>query len=125
MKRKLRDEHITDLPPALRARRDRDRALTEALDAATEQDVRRIVDEVNDRIRTINRTTYHGPPTATGPLDVEDVVAAWRAAHPGRPQTADDDDRAAGAGHVPSAPSPPGWLARAVARVTSVRRRRG
>lgn len=67
VKRTLRDENITELPPALRARRDRDRSLADALEAPTEQAVRRVVEAVNQRIRRINRTNVDGPPTATGP----------------------------------------------------------
>lgn len=88
VRRKLREERISDLPPALRARRDRDAALAAVAAAETEDEVRRIVAEVNATIRRINRTTISGPPTATMPLDLDRVLAQWCA---DRPAGADEE----------------------------------
>ena len=82
VRRKLRDEHLTGLPPALEARRAREEALVAVAEAVTETDVRRVVAGANAAIRRINRTASSGPPTATMPLDVEEVVARWRAERP-------------------------------------------
>lgn len=79
VRRKLRDEHLVGLPPALQARRERDEALLAVAVATSEETVRTVVEAANDRIRHINRTAISGPPTATMPLDTERVVAAWRA----------------------------------------------
>lgn len=79
VKRKLREENVADLPPALRARAERDRAVVTAMEAADEQSARRTMEDVNELIRRINRTTVHGPPTSVGPVDVDELVARWRA----------------------------------------------
>ncbi len=79
VRRKLRDEHLVGLPPALQARRERDEALLAVAVATSEDVVRTVVEAANNRIRYINRTAISGPPTATMPLDTEQVVAAWRA----------------------------------------------
>lgn len=79
VRRKLREEHLTGLPPALEARRERDEALLAVAVATSEEVVRTIVEAANNRIRHINRTAISGPPTATMPLDIERVVEAWRA----------------------------------------------
>lgn len=62
---RLRKE-IEDLP----ARLDRER---------TESAVRRIVDDLNERIGNENRLPTPGPPMNRMPLDVDEVVAGWRA----------------------------------------------
>lgn len=102
VRRKLRDEGVSDLPPALRARRDRDAALAAVAAATSEAEVRRIVGEVNRTIRRINRTTISGPPTATMPLDLDRVLAQWcadRAVHA--------DEQAAAPTQQPAAPDAP------------------
>lgn len=85
VRRKLREEHLVGLPPALQARRARDEALADAAQAPDEAAVRRIVTRANGVIRHVNRTTVSGPPTATMPLDVEQVVADWRTRRPAPP----------------------------------------
>lgn len=112
VRRKLRDEHVTDLPPALQARRERDMALRAAAEATTEDGVRRVLEVANARIRQVNRTTVSGPPTATMPVDVEAFVTQWRRDHP-----------PAQAPRV-AAPAPPGprWR-RVVARIVRIVRR--
>ena len=80
IKRKLRAERLDVLPEALEIRREVDRVL-ESLDAlADERRVRERLQELDARIRKVNRTTIAGPPTSLGPLDVEGVLARWRAA---------------------------------------------
>lgn len=97
VRRKLRDEHLTGLPPALEARRARAEALLAVDDATDEQQVRAIVAGANACIRRVNRTATSGPPTATMPLDVEAVVARWRSDRPVSAPERDDG---------PSAPRP-------------------
>jgi len=49
---------------------------------ARESDERRVrerLEELNARIRKINRTTVAGPPTTLAPVDVEEVMRRWRA----------------------------------------------
>ena len=60
----LRKE-ITDLPQAL-------------ADVRTEDEVRRIVEDLNERIRDSHRRKVDGPALVHRPVDVEATVAEWR-----------------------------------------------
>lgn len=83
VRRKLRDEGLSYLPPSLQIRRDTELA-REAIDRApSERVVRAIATEINVRIREVNRTAVTGPPSTVMPLDVEATVARWRAGRPG------------------------------------------
>jgi hypothetical protein len=75
---KLRREGVDHLPPSLQILRDAAEAERRALAASTEADVRRIIEEVNERIRNLNRTSISGPPTTLMPFDVDEVVDRWR-----------------------------------------------
>ena len=75
---KLRRERAAPPPPpAIQIRIDVDAALGSLGALATEAEVRSLVDHLNDRIRTVNRTTVSGPPTTLGPLAVEEVLERW------------------------------------------------
>lgn len=75
---KLRRERAAPPPPpAIQIRIEVDAALASLGSLATEEDVRSLVEHLNDRIRTVNRTTVVGPPTSLGPLAMADVVARW------------------------------------------------
>jgi hypothetical protein len=78
IKRKLRDENVSSVPPAIALRRDVEVARERIAAARTETEVRRIVEDLNGRIRRVNRTTTAGPATGVMPLDVEAIVAGWR-----------------------------------------------
>lgn len=75
---KLRREGVEYLPPALAIRKEAAEAERRAMEASTEAQVREVVEEINDKIRHLNRTTVSGPPTTLMPFDVDEVVAAWR-----------------------------------------------
>ncbi|GAA3574923.1 DUF1992 domain-containing protein [Amycolatopsis ultiminotia] len=45
----------------------------------TEQKVREIVEDLNERIREAHRRPQDGPPLRAMPLDVEETVESWRA----------------------------------------------
>lgn len=78
---KLRRERAAPPPPpAIQIRMDVDAALASLGTLETEDEVRSLAEHLNDRIRTVNRTTVIGPPTTLGPMPVEDVVARWRRA---------------------------------------------
>ena len=77
---KLRREEVSYLPPALELRRQVDHALERIARATSEGDVRRIVAEINDRIRYVNSHLTSGPPSTLMPFDVEKVVDGWRSA---------------------------------------------
>jgi hypothetical protein len=78
VKRKLRDEGVSFLPPSLAIRREVELVREQIAAATTEQRVRELVTHVNARIREVNRNTISGPPTTVMPMNVEAVVVRWR-----------------------------------------------
>ena len=78
VKRKLRDERLTYLPPTLALRKEVEEALAAAARAGSEADVRRIVEGINHKVREANRKAASGPPLNLMPFDVDRVLAAWR-----------------------------------------------
>jgi hypothetical protein len=80
VKRLIERENITGvLPPALALRREH-AELEELLDReATEADVRRVVEDFNQRVVEARRQLLGGPPVITPTRDVEQEVAGWRA----------------------------------------------
>jgi hypothetical protein len=96
VKRKMARENVTFLPPTLALRKDAERALEAAAAAPSEVQVRRIMEEINARIREAHRKPMAGPPLRLAAYDVERVVDRWRAEHPD-PVTVDP----------PPAPLPP------------------
>jgi hypothetical protein len=80
LKAKLRAERLSYLPPTLRIRKELEEARDAIAAASKESVVRRIVDDINARIRDINRRGAEGPPSTVMVLDVEAEVARWRAA---------------------------------------------
>ncbi|MHC3458457.1 DnaJ family domain-containing protein [Streptomyces flavovirens] len=77
IKAKLEREGVSVLPPSLALRKEAEDAREEALEARSEREARRILAEVNERIREALRTPPEGPPLNIRPLDVEAVVAQW------------------------------------------------
>jgi Domain of unknown function (DUF1992) len=80
LKAKLRRERLSYLPPTLAIRKELDDARAAIAAASHEATVRRIVADINTRIRDVNRRGAEGPPSTVMPLDEESVVADWRAA---------------------------------------------
>lgn len=81
VKDKLRREELATLPPSLAVRRDRDQLLEALPTFRTEAAVRAAVEELNERIRRLNRYgSPSGPPTTLMAQDVDAIVARWRAA---------------------------------------------
>ncbi|HMC69309.1 MAG TPA: DnaJ family domain-containing protein, partial [Mycobacteriales bacterium] len=80
VKRKLKEEGVSFLPPALAIRREVELTREAIAAADTEERVRDLVTAINARIREVNRTAISGPPTTVMPMNVDDVVARWRAA---------------------------------------------
>jgi len=79
LKAKLRRERLSYLPPTLAVRKELEEA-RQAIVAASRVDVvRRIVADINQRIRDVNRRGAEGPPSTVMPLDEDAVVAQWHA----------------------------------------------
>ena len=79
LKAKLRAERLSYLPPTIRIRKEVEEAREAMAAASSESVVRRIVDDINVRIRDINRRGAEGPPSTVMVLDGEAEVARWRA----------------------------------------------
>lgn len=77
-RRKLKEENLSYLPPALQVRKELEEARERIARARSEREVRQIVADINQRIREINRSATQGPATASMPLDEEQTVAEWR-----------------------------------------------
>lgn len=78
IRQKLQRENVSWLPPTLAIRKERDDALDRIRRATNEAEVRRIIDEINERIRYVNSHAVDGPPSTVMLLDVERTVQGWR-----------------------------------------------
>ena len=78
IRKKLREERFSSLPPTLQTRRDLELALEQIAVATSEREVREIVTAINARIRYVNRTAVSGPPSTLMPLDEDETVEHWR-----------------------------------------------
>jgi hypothetical protein len=78
VKDKLRRENLSYLPPTIALRRRAEDALAAAYQARSEDQVRRIVADINARIVDGNRKAASGPPLNLMPFDTERVVRTWR-----------------------------------------------
>lgn len=88
IKEKLRREKLNALPESLAIRYEAESVLEQIDGLDDERVVRARLEELNARIRKVNRTTAAGPPTTVAPVDVEAVLGRWRArrsAPAGRP----------------------------------------
>lgn len=78
LKRLVERERIAVLPPSLQLRKD-DAELDERLAGlGSEKDVRREVEDFNERVIAARYRLPEGPPLITMPRDVEATVEAWR-----------------------------------------------
>ncbi|MGV9286162.1 DnaJ family domain-containing protein [Streptomyces sp. NPDC003719] len=78
VKRKMAREGLSVLPPTLALRKEAEDALRAAVDAPTEGAARRIVEQINVKIRDVMFKPPPGPPLGLKPYDVEEVVGRWR-----------------------------------------------
>lgn len=76
---KLRREGVSFLPPTLALRKDVEDAREAIATCGSEVQVRGIVEQINERIRTVNRHGTTGPPSNLMPLDLDRVLSDWRA----------------------------------------------
>lgn len=81
VREKLRREELEALPPSLALRRDREQLLANLARFDDEALLRAVTEELNQRIRQLNRYGAPGPPSTVMVLDVDDVVSRWRTAH--------------------------------------------
>jgi hypothetical protein len=82
VRQKLRREHLSWLPPTIALRKEAEEALLAASRAGSEDQVRRIVADINRKILEGNRKAASGPPLNLMPFDVERVVRTWRERRP-------------------------------------------
>ena len=78
VKQKLRREHLSWLPPTIALRKEAEEALLAASRAGSEDQLRRLVADINRKILEGNRKAASGPPLNLMPFDVERVVRTWR-----------------------------------------------
>ena len=75
----LQRENVSFTPPTLALRKSVEDMLAGVGNLRSEQVVRDVVAQLNDRIRALNRIPpMNGPPTSLSVLDVERVVETWR-----------------------------------------------
>ncbi|MEU6782477.1 DUF1992 domain-containing protein [Nonomuraea angiospora] len=81
IKQKIESEGLSmPLPPTLALRKQAEEALADARGARSETEVRRILDEINQKIRDAIRTGLSGPPLNLMPFNVDEIVSEWRRA---------------------------------------------
>ncbi|MGW6528398.1 DnaJ family domain-containing protein [Streptomyces venezuelae] len=81
VKRKMAREGLSCLSPTLALRKEAEDTMAAAADAPSERVARRLVTELNEKIRTALRTPPPGPPLGLAPFDVEEVARDWRDRH--------------------------------------------
>ncbi|MEV6761395.1 DUF1992 domain-containing protein [Streptomyces sp. NPDC051105] len=91
VKRKMAREGLAMLPPALALRKEAEDALAAAYAAPSERIVRKIITEVNVKIREMMFKPPPGPPLGKKPYDVEEVVREWRERRAAAGAVADSD----------------------------------
>jgi len=79
-KQLLRREQVEFLPPALALRRSVEKTLAALPSIRDERRVRELLEALDAEIRRFNARVTSGPPTTQAPLEIEEIVAAWRRA---------------------------------------------
>ncbi|MEU6124142.1 DUF1992 domain-containing protein [Streptomyces sp. NPDC047123] len=82
IKQKMAREGLSSLSPTLALRKEAEDTLAAAADAPSERVARRLVTELNDKIREALRLPPPGPPLGLSPYDVDEVARDWRERHP-------------------------------------------
>jgi hypothetical protein len=78
IKRKMAREGLSVLPPTLALRKEAEDALVAAYAAPSERLVRKIITDVNVKVRDMMFKPPPGPPLGMKPYDVDAVVRVWR-----------------------------------------------
>src|SRR6202011_6331199 len=85
VKQLVQREQISILPPSLEMLRKVESEMAAVWQLGDEAKVRSRILALNREITKVNARSTEGPPTRLGPLDVEAIVAEWRARRkPGR-----------------------------------------
>jgi hypothetical protein len=85
VKSKMRREGLSFLPPSLVLRKEAEDAVAAVAEARSEQQVRRILTAVNEKIEAAIRRPPQGPPLNLVPIDVDQAVADWHENRPPAP----------------------------------------
>ncbi|MER5274949.1 DUF1992 domain-containing protein [Streptomyces sp. NPDC002809] len=80
IKAKMQREGMSVLPPSLALRKEAEDTLAAVPGTRTEAEVRRMLNEVNEKITEAVRRPPQGPPLNLKPFDIEVQVEEWRAA---------------------------------------------
>jgi hypothetical protein len=78
VKNMLRREGLADMSPSVALRKEAHDALRAASSAKSEAEVRKLITDVNAKIRAANSKGIGGPPLMLVPYDVGRVVRGWR-----------------------------------------------
>jgi hypothetical protein len=78
VKKLVRRERISVLPPALAIKREVERGLEKIRNLRSEKQVRQQLERLNAKIAKVNASTTSGPPTSTSLLEIEATVQRWR-----------------------------------------------
>lgn len=78
LKNKLRQENLVALPPILEARLDAEKTLATVWSLGTEQQVKRTLQQLNQRIRQAHFSPLPGPAEGVAEINVESIVDEWR-----------------------------------------------
>ncbi|MFJ9723223.1 DUF1992 domain-containing protein [Streptomyces sp. NPDC101209] len=82
IRQKMAREGLSVLPPTLALRKEAEDTLAAAYAAPSERIARKLITDVNVRIRDMMFKPPPGPPLGMKPYDVEEVVREWRARQP-------------------------------------------
>jgi hypothetical protein len=80
VKRKLRDEQLSYLPPSLALRKEAHEVLEGVAQARTEAEVRERIAAINEKIRDAIRMGIRGPEFNLIPFNLDRIVEQWRRA---------------------------------------------
>jgi hypothetical protein len=110
VRKKLKAEGVSYLPPTLALRKDREDTLAAIEALRTEAQVRAALEELNERIRTVNRRPGEGPPSTLMPLDIDEVVSGWKERHVTTSPSAEVASGDTNPATAPSSPARARWF---------------
>lgn len=78
IKEKLRSEQLSTVPDSIAIRQEAEAVLAAVARDSDERVARERLEELNAKIRRLNRTFIGWPPTTLAPIDVEETLRRWR-----------------------------------------------